>query len=293
VAETLTPDITIRQVERELARLRDASTEPGQPPRLRTSVMTHIAWVPERWVEAATETLAGLAERHPSRTILLFPRPDDSEDRLDGDVDLRCFVRGGEEREVCSEVIVLRLCGRRASAPASVVAPLLVSDLPVFVRWRGPLPFGSPELDGLAGVADRLVVDSSEWPDVRDGLARLPGLFEHIGVSDIAWARLARWRGGAAALWPGIAEASRVRVAGPESDAHLLVSWLCARLGRRLELEHPPAGEIELVEVDGRAVAPSRAEPKTASDLLSDQLEDFGRDRVYEEAVRNFASAAT
>jgi glucose-6-phosphate dehydrogenase assembly protein OpcA len=293
VAETLTPYITIREVERELARLRDASTEPGQPPRLRTSVMTHIAWVPERWAEAATGTLAGLAERHPSRTILLFPRPDDPQDRLDGDVDLRCFVRGGEEHEVCSEVIVLRLCGRRASAPASVVTPLLVSDLPVFLRWRGPLPFGSDELEGLTGVADRLVVDSSEWPDPRNGLARLPGLFERTAVSDIAWARLDRWRRGTAALWPGIAEASRLRVAGPESDALLLVSWLCARLRRALELEHEPAGEIELVEVDGRAAAPSRAEPKTASDLLSDQLENFGRDRIYEEAVRNFASAAT
>ena len=49
----------------------------GAAPRLRTSVMTHIAWVPERWVEAATGMPAGLAERHPSRTILLFPRPGD------------------------------------------------------------------------------------------------------------------------------------------------------------------------------------------------------------------------
>ena len=75
--------MTVREIERELARLRDASTEPGAPPRLRTSVMTHLAWVPERWVGQATETLAGLAERHPSRTILLFPRPDDRPDRLD------------------------------------------------------------------------------------------------------------------------------------------------------------------------------------------------------------------
>ncbi|MGH2994740.1 MAG: glucose-6-phosphate dehydrogenase assembly protein OpcA, partial [Gaiellaceae bacterium] len=126
--------MTIRDIERELAGLRDALTEPGQAPRLRTSVMTHIAWVPERWVEAATETLAGLAERHPSRTILLLPRPDDPRDALDGEVDIRCFVREGEEREVCSEVVGLRLCGPRAHAPASVVLPFLVSDLPAFLR---------------------------------------------------------------------------------------------------------------------------------------------------------------
>jgi glucose-6-phosphate dehydrogenase assembly protein OpcA len=290
VAEALA---TIRQVEREIARLREASTEAGQAPRLRTSVMTHIAWVPERWVHAALTTLAGLSERHPSRTIVLLPQPDDKEDRLRGEVDLRCFVRGGQEKEVCSEVIVLRLCGARASAPASVVMPLLVSDLPVFLRWRGPPPFGSLELESLVDIADRLVVDSREWPDVRKAFQQLPAIFESIAVSDIAWARTERWRRAVASLWPDIAEASRVRVAGPEADALLLASWLRARLGRSVELEHEPAGEIELAEVDGRAAVPAREEPKTSSDLLSDQLEEFGRDRMYEEAVRNFASAAT
>jgi hypothetical protein len=284
---------TVREIERELARLRDASTAPGQPPRLRTSVMTHIAWVPERWVEAATGTLAGLAERHPSRTILLFPRPDDPEDRLEGDVDLRCFVRGGEEREVCSEVIELRLCGRRAAAPASVVMPLLVSDLPVFLRWRGPLPFGAPELESLLGVADRLVVDSREWPEPEHDLDRLAGLLDRIAVSDIAWARTQAWREAIARLWPEVAQAATLRVAGPETEALLLAGWLGARLGREVALEREPAGEIELVEVDGREASPTRFQPLTPSDLLSDQLELFGHDRVYEEALRSYSSVAT
>jgi len=281
------PVSSVRELERELTELRAASAEPGAPPRLRASVMTHIAWVPEEWVEAATGTLAGLAERHPSRTILLFPQPDDPRDVLEGEVDFRCFVREGQRREVCSEVVSLRLCGRRASAPASVVMPLLVSDLPVFLRWRGQLPFGAPELDQLVGVADRLVVDSREWPDVQGGLARLPELFDTIAVSDISWARTEPWRCGLADLWPDVADASVLRVAGPEPEALLLGSWLGARLGRDVRLEHEPAGEIELVEVDGRAVRPIRQEALTPSDLLSDQLEVFGRDRIYEEAVRS------
>lgn len=284
--------LTVREIERELSRLREASSEPGQPPRLRTSVMTHVAWVPERWVEAATETLAGLAERHPSRTILLFPRPDEP-DALEGEVDLRCFVRGGEDQEVCSEVISLRLCGRRASAPASVVVPLLVPDLPIFLRWRGPLPFGAPELEQLVGVADRLVVDSREWPEPRRDLARLPELFDRIAVSDIAWARIQPWREAVAALWPDIAEAATIRVAGPEAEALLLARWLSARLGREVALEREPAGEVELVEVDGREARPSRFEAATPSDLLSDQLERFGADRIFEEALRSFSSVTT
>jgi glucose-6-phosphate dehydrogenase assembly protein OpcA len=285
--------MTVREIERELGRLRAASAEPGSAPRLRTSVMTHIAWVPERWVEQATGTLAGLAERHPSRTILLFPRPDDLPDRLDGEVDLRCFVRDGQQREVCSEVISLGLCGARASAPASVVTPLLVADLPVFLRWRGPPAFGSSELEQLVGVADRLVVDSREWSAARAGFERLPELFDRIAVSDIAWARTEPWRAAVAGLWPAVADACALRVAGPEVEALLLGAWLGARLRREIRLEHEPAGEIELVEVDGREAVPERLDPKSPSDLLSDQLELFGRDRIYEEAVRSFSSGPT
>lgn len=284
---------TLRELERELNELRAASAEAGSAPSLRASVMTHVAWVPERWVEEATGTLAGLAERHPSRTILLFPRPDDERDVLEGEVDLRCFVRSGLEHEVCSEVITLRLCGRRAETPGSVVMPLLVSDLPVFLRWRGPLPFGGLELEQLIGVADRLVVDSREWPDARADLARLPEIFGKIAVSDISWARAERWRCGIADLWPAVADASTLRVAGPEPEALLLQSWLAARLGRDVELVLEPAGEIELVEVDGREARPPSVDPLSSSDLLSDQLEVFGRDRIYEEAVRRFSSQTT
>jgi hypothetical protein len=284
-------NVTIRDVERELAELRAASAKPGSLPKLRTSVMTLLAWVPERWVEAATETLAGLAERHPSRTILLFPRRDDPRDALDAEVDLRCFLRGGEEHEICSEVISVRLCGRRVSAPATVVEPLLVPDLPVFLRWRGECPFGSPELEELVDVADRLIVDSAEWPNQESGYERLAELLDRVVVSDIAWARTEPWRAAVAALWPDVAGTSSLRVAGPRPEAVLLARWLSARLGREIELDHEPAGEIELVETDGRQAAPARFERPSPSSLLSDQLEIFSRDRIYEETVRSFSPA--
>src|ERR687895_2457531 len=84
---------SVAEIEEALAQLRDASD-------LRTSVMTHTAWVPQEWLDAAREALAGLAERHPSRTIILVPRPED-EDSLDARVALRCFPLAGEERHVC------------------------------------------------------------------------------------------------------------------------------------------------------------------------------------------------
>ncbi len=284
----LLENATIRDIEREVARLRDEMTEPGRPPSQRTSVMNHVAWVPERWVDTARETLAGLEERHPSRTILLFPRPDDDRDALEAEVDLRCFARG-KEGSICVEVIEITLCGARAAAPASVVEPLLAADLPDFLRWRGELPFGESALEQLVEVVDRLVVDSREWAEPEGAFARLPDIFSRVAVSDIGWARTEPWREAVAALWPDVADTRSIRVAGPEADALLLAGWLRARLQREIELEHEPAGEIELVEADGHAARPRRVEPKTASDLLSGELDVFWRDPIYEEAVRTFS----
>jgi glucose-6-phosphate dehydrogenase assembly protein OpcA len=284
-------DARIRDVERELAHLRAAIADETRSPGLRTSVMTHVAWVPDRWIDAATRTLGGLEERHPSRTILLFPRPGDSRDALDADVDLRCFATAGAQ--VCFEVIELHLCGARASAPGTVVAPLLVADLPAFLRWRGALPFGAPELEQLTGLADRLIVDSREWEDADADLARLPELFDRIAVSDIAWARLEPWRLACALLWPGIADVETMRVAAPRAEALLLAGWFGGRLRRDLDLEHEPADELEAVELDGEPVDPGPTPEKTPSDLLSDQLDVFARDRIYEEAVRSFSRVAT
>ena len=194
---------------------------------------------------------------------------------------------------MCSEVISIRLYGRRAAAPASVVVPLLITDLPVFLRWRGEPHFGAPELEQLLDEVDRLVVDSREWARVERALARLPRVFDRVVVSDIAWARILPWREAIADLWPDVADASTLRVAGPRADSLLLALWLGSRLRREIDLEHEPAGEIEAVEVDGRPAIPEFVERKSPSDLLSDQLDLFERDPIYEEAVRSFASVPT
>lgn len=271
-------------VVRELARLREEEAERGAP-SLRTSVMTHLAWVPVEWLEAARATLAGLGERHPSRTILLVPELG-AEDGIDAEVRAEHFVPAGTARQVRTEVVELRLRGRTVRAPASVVAPLLLSDLPVFLRWRGPLPYGEPELEQLVDVADRLIVDSREWGDLPRAYLPLTELFERAAVSDIAWARTLPARRALAALWPGIAEIGELGVRGPRAEALLLAGWLRSRLRRKVELAHEQAGELEALAVDGEPVeVPPEDPPRTPSDLLSDELDRLGRDRVYEEAV--------
>jgi glucose-6-phosphate dehydrogenase assembly protein OpcA len=251
--------------------------------------MTHCAWVPLEWLDAARETLAGLAERHPSRSIILVPEPD-AEDGLDADVRLQCFVVEGVREQVCSEVIELRLRGGRAQAPASIVLPLLVPDLPAFLRWRGRPQFGSAPFEGLVDVVDRLIVDSTEWPGLPGAYAELARVFDRTAVSDIAWARTSRWRRQLASLWPGIASVERIRVTGTAAQAHLLAGWLRARLERSVELEHEPADRLVGVDVDGEPAPFPPGDRPPSSELLSDELESFGRNPAYEGAVRAAAA---
>jgi hypothetical protein len=273
--------VSIGEVEHELARLRDVA----DGSYMRTSVMTHVAWVPEEWHDRAVDTLHGLEERHPSRTILLFPQPA-GDARIDAAVSLHSFVLPGTQRQVCTEVIELTLCGSTAGAPASVVLPLLIPDLPVFLRWRDRPDFDGAAWAQLTGVADRLIVDSTEWADVPGAYRGLEAAFDHVAASDIAWARTGRWRPLLASLWPEIASVEHLRVHGTPAQAHLLAGWLRARLKKEIELTVDPADLLEGVDLDGEPAPfpPGQAPP--SSELLSDELDRYGRDAVYEQAVR-------
>src|SRR5579871_2539885 len=272
-------DVTISEVEAELAHLRrETIGEDGQPHQ-RTSVMTHIAWVPVEWIDAAERTLEGMAERHPSRTVILVPQPDEP-DGIDAQLWVRSFPVG--DRAVSGEVIELRLRGSRTVAPASIVLPLLVSDLPVFLRWRGEPPFASTQWEQLTGVADRVVIDSSEWPELR--YHQLAKTFDTAAVSDIAWARTEAWRISLASHWPAIAT-QQIAIRGPRAEAALLSGWL----GSRLERDVPPVepgGELA-VWLDGDEISPPHSEHLSPSDLLSAELDKLQRDLVYEAAARS------
>ncbi len=280
-------DVRLSDVERAMSKLRSASAPAGRPPSMRTSVMTHIAWIPVEWQERARAALAGMAERHPSRAILLYPEPDSGVDRIDAEVAVESYpIPGAHGRSLSSEVIELRLHGRRAKAPASIVAPLLISDLPVFVRWRGEPVWESQELEQLVRLADRMIVDSTEWDGLPYPYTRLAQLFDRTAVSDIAWARTSRWRSILASLWPGIAEVGTIRVHGTAAQAELLAGWLRSRLDRpEIALEHVEAERLEGIELDDEAVPFPPGDAPPPSDVLSDELDRFTRDPVYEASV--------
>jgi glucose-6-phosphate dehydrogenase assembly protein OpcA len=147
------------------------------------------------------------------------------------------------------EQILARVRGDFDERVASVVIPLLVPDLPVFLWWTGTPPSAARHLDDLVRLADRLIVDSADFarpdrtlPEVAH-LARL-----RVGITDLNWARLTPWRELIAQFFDvpgwrpfldgitGIRAGFAVDMDGRDihpSQALLLLGWLASRLGWR------------------------------------------------------------
>jgi glucose-6-phosphate dehydrogenase assembly protein OpcA len=118
-----------------------------------------------------------------------------------------------------------------------VVDPLLVPDLATMV-WA---PHGHPEgVDALRRLAQIILIDSQDEPDVSEALTRAADLADAAYVVDLAWLRSTPWRERVAAIFdpPALRLAlngvSSVTVRHREdslASGLLFCGWLASRLG--------------------------------------------------------------
>ena len=243
---------TIDALERELARLRRAAVaharEQGQT-LARASVLNLVVYS-EREVHArrAARTVADLALRHPSRAIVLLG--DRDRDGIVASVQLHCHVPQSDGAQpVLYEQILARVRGDFDERVASVVIPLLVPDLPVFLWWTGTPPSDARHLDDLVTLADRFIIDSADFARPDQTLPEVARLARHrVAITDLNWARLTHWRELIAQFFDvpawrpfldgitGIRAGFAVDMDGRDihpSQALLLLGWLSSRLGWR------------------------------------------------------------
>ncbi len=177
------------------------------------------------------------------RLILLLTDEESSSDGFDSRVSAHCSRQPGGREQICGEIIRIVAHGKAAGRSASVVTPLLIHDLPVFLWWRRSVDLDSALLRRLARITDRLIVDSAR-AGVDDVLAlsKLTALWKDVTISDLAWARLQVWRRALAGLYDsGLTREVLTRPTGLRLEfgarGHLpnelvyLLSWLASRLG--------------------------------------------------------------
>lgn len=191
--------------------------------------------------EELTSRLAAMADRHPSRTIIVREHPAP---RLDAHVAIDCTIggRAGGSGH-CHDLALLVADAERLAHADSLVRPLRVAGLPT-VLWL-PGARASRAQDPLAALAHALVLDSGAACG-----AALPAAFARVAslaverVRDVAWLRLSRWRRHVAARFDDpealrlLERVERVELRSctpQQASALLLAGWIAARAGWRIE----------------------------------------------------------
>ena len=204
-------DVPFAEIEVTLARLvREGRRRKRGPARALTATVI-VVGKPERLV-AAADALEQLGESGGVRAIL---------------------ISEGEHTSPVARVTehAIAISGLSPRYLNNAVAALRLSSLPAVVWWRG----GSVEaLDGLAHLADRLILDT---PDPDTVWARADTLFERTALSDLRWTSLTRWRAAVAHLFDLSQvrrDAASIRSLTVETRdpfaARLFAGWLHSRL---------------------------------------------------------------
>ena len=174
---------------------------------------------------------------HPSRLILCAV--EDRRDVIDAwaGVGTEDAVPRPGHLALARERIELAIGPKHLPKLDTIVDPLLVSDLATMV-WS---PHGHDEgIDALRRLAQIVLVDTQDEPDVARSLDRVEDLSGHAYVVDLAWLRSTPWRERVAAafdppaLRASLANVSSVTVRHREDSlaaALLFCGWLSSRLG--------------------------------------------------------------
>jgi glucose-6-phosphate dehydrogenase assembly protein OpcA len=249
-----TPVASISAIEQELTRLRRAASAHAKEQGhsiARAAVLNLVVYADrEMHARRAAASSSRLSTRHPSRVIVILG--DRQREGVDVVVQLHCHVpRPDETAQISYEQILARVKGEADERVASVVIPLLVPDLPVFLWWTGTPPHDTRRFDDLIALADRLIVDSGDFARPDQTLAVMAELARthhgrKFGITDLNWTRLTPWRELVAAFFdvdtwrPCLDNIVGVRVGfGVDMDgrdihpsqALLLIGWLASRLG--------------------------------------------------------------
>jgi glucose-6-phosphate dehydrogenase assembly protein OpcA len=245
--------VDLTAIEHELTQLwmAAATDSDHDTPVARASALSLVVYTSdEQAARRLGEVITHASGSHPNRSIVVIGDPEAADAGPEAAISAHCQIAPHGGKQVCSEQVILRASGPTLAELHGTVTPLLVSDMPVFLWWHA-LPDPGIHLFGeLLANADRLIVDSAQFPPERAAaaLAHIERLTrtEDIAVSDLNWARLTAWReliaqffdppagvGYLTKLERVTAEIASLDEAGEAdvTEGLLLVGWLASRLG--------------------------------------------------------------
>jgi glucose-6-phosphate dehydrogenase assembly protein OpcA len=221
----------IEAAMRQMLIERHAENESFAPAR----VLNMVCVVDKAWSGEVANRLRNVGRYHASRTVVLAVEP--KRERIDAVATIASDVHPkAGEFALLRETVIVDVGEKHLPALDTIVDPLVVTDLPT-VLWS---PHGHPEaVDVLLPLAQVVLLDSVDEPDLHEALDRAQELSRKAYVVDLAWLRSTPWRERVAAtfdpqlLRPDLRTISSVTIRHhPDSTAAalLLIGWLSSRL---------------------------------------------------------------
>ena len=288
--------LDVEVVERQLAELWEGTARDpiadAETAVLRTRVANLLVFVSnEAALDDVHQMLGELTAIHPSRVLAMLGEPEATDIDIEMSVETICQTdkRTGVKK-LCCEEITLKARGKFVAELPSAALPLVAPDLSTFLWWRNAPHVADKVFAKLLRATDRLVIDSGEFANPQLDLTETHKLFttdeyDHVGVSDLNWARLTFWRELLADFYDvaryrteleGI-DSVQVDYVAPELDetavapqALLIAGWLGSRLGWAL-------GEPPVQESDTTIAFKFTSGERGSSPTLGEGVGDRGR----------------
>lgn len=218
---------------------------------MRANTLNLVAVAPSLDIaEMILSTVSQLRDFLPSRTIIVITDPSLQRPKTwHVDLQINETTSKDDSPGILFETITFWTDQSSAGVLGSVVAPLLISELPTFLWWPSGEFINNAIFEDLALIADRLVFDSARLGNDAHAVADYRTLIDDPSdplVGDFTWLRLAPWRQLTAQFFdPSDAQQSleyidsvSIAYAQERSDrgsgfaaALLICGWLGSRLG--------------------------------------------------------------
>ncbi len=243
----------VADLEAELSALWRSAAEGPAAKNVVTRACTLTLLIYVESDEAADEVnnlVAEVTRQNPCRAIIMMLEPEASPAGLEAWISAHCHLPAAGEKQVCSEQITIRARGEAVQGLASVVLPLTVSGLPIFLWWRAGDFSPPPYFDQILRLTQHVIVDTARFSPsgthMQDLTAWLDKFAGRIQLTDLNWNRITPWRELLAQCFdspdrrPYLDRLSEVRIEYEQdstrlvtqrAQALLLTGWLASRLG--------------------------------------------------------------
>jgi glucose-6-phosphate dehydrogenase assembly protein OpcA len=195
------PTINVEAIERELTSLwQQASKEDDEGGVTRASMFNLLVYAPTRAAaKDLDDILTDVAAARPCRVILIVADSEEPQGTLTAEVTSRCTLPSGSSKQVCCEQVTITSAVDQLEEVPSAVAPLMLSDLPVYLWWHAEPKISDKKLfRRLVDLSNRVVIDSTMFPNPESELVIMASVLTQTprwtAISDLNWARLTAWR---------------------------------------------------------------------------------------------------